>query len=131
VLTDPIADMLTRVRNSLAALHDVSEMPSSTLKERIASLLEDEGYITGYEIADEEGRKTLRVNLKYNEDRRPAISGLRRESSPGRRVYVQADSIPKIQGGMGTTVMSTSHGVITGHNARRLGVGGEVLCSVW
>ncbi len=131
MLTDPIADMLTRVRNSLAALHDVSEMPSSTLKERIASLLEDEGYITGYEIADKEGRKTLRVNLKYNEDRRPAISGLRRESSPGRRVYVQADSIPKIQGGMGTTVMSTSHGVITGHNARRLGVGGEVLCSVW
>jgi len=131
VLTDPIADMLTRVRNSLAALHDVSEMPNSKLKERVASLLTEEGYVVGYEVAEANGRATLRVTLKYNEDRRPAISGLRRESSPGRRVYVSADSIPKIQGGMGTTVMSTSRGVITGHHARRLGVGGEVLCSVW
>jgi len=131
VLTDPIADMLTRVRNSLAALHDQAEMPSSKLKERVASLLTDEGYISGYDVDDSDRLPVLRVTLKYDEDRRPAISGLRRESSPGRRVYVQVDGIPKIQGGMGTAVMSTSRGVITGHHARRLGVGGEVLCSVW
>ncbi|MDH3227090.1 MAG: 30S ribosomal protein S8 [Thermoleophilia bacterium] len=131
MLTDPIADMLTRVRNSLAALHDQAEMPSSKLKERVASLLTDEGYISGYDVDDSDRLPVLRVTLKYDEDRRPAISGLRRESSPGRRVYVQVDGIPKIQGGMGTAVMSTSRGVITGHHARRLGVGGEVLCSVW
>ena len=131
MLTDPIADMLTRVRNSLAALHDQAEMPTSGLKERVAALLTDEGYIAGFEIDGSGSHKVLRVNLKYDEDRRPAISGVARVSRPGRRVYVKADAIPKIQGGMGTTVMSTSRGVITGHDARRQGVGGEVLCSVW
>jgi small subunit ribosomal protein S8 len=131
VLTDPIADMLTRVRNAISALHDVAEMPSSKLKEAVAALLAEEGYISGYEVDDSDGTPVLRVTLKYNDDRRPAISGLRRESSPGRRVYVSVDGIPKIQGGMGTAVMSTSRGVISGHHARRLGVGGEVLCSVW
>ena len=131
MLTDPIADMLTRVRNAISALHDVAEMPSSKLKEAVAALLAEEGYISGYEVDDSDGTPVLRVTLKYNDDRRPAISGLRRESSPGRRVYVSVDGIPKIQGGMGTAVMSTSRGVISGHHARRLGVGGEVLCSVW
>lgn len=129
--TDPIADMLTRVRNALVALHDEAEMPTSTLKERIASLLTEEGYIAGFEVNDSGAHRVLRVNLKYDEDRRPAISGVSRVSRPGRRVYVKADGIPKIRGGMGTTVMSTSRGVITGHDARRQGVGGEVLCSVW
>ena len=131
MLTDPLADMLTRVRNALAALHDVVEMPNSKLKVRVASLLVDEGYAAGYEIDESDGRPVLRVTLKYDDDRRPAINGLRRESTPGRRVYVGVDGIPKVQGGMGTSVMSTSRGVITGHQARRLGVGGEVLCSVW
>jgi small subunit ribosomal protein S8 len=131
VLTDPIADMLTRVRNSLAALHDVSEMPSSKLKERIAAVLVEEGYLVGYELDTSTAHPTLRVSLKYDDDRRPAIAGVERVSRPGRRVYVQADSIPKVRGGMGTTVLSTSRGVITGHAARRLGVGGEVICSVW
>jgi small subunit ribosomal protein S8 len=131
VLTDPIADMLTRVRNSLAALHDVSEMPSSKLKERIAAVLVEEGYLVGYELDTSTAHPTLRVSLKYDDDRRPAIAGVERVSRPRRRVYVQADSIPKVRGGMGTTVLSTSRGVITGHAARRLGVGGEVICSVW
>lgn len=131
MLTDPIADMLTRVRNAIVALHDEAEMPSSALKERIASLLAEEGYIAGFEVDDSGAHTMLRVNLKYDEDRRPAISGVSRVSRPGRRVYVKAGEIPKVRGGMGTTVVSTSRGVITGHDARRQGIGGEVLCSVW
>lgn len=131
MLTDPIADMLTRVRNALSALHDVVEMPSSALKQRVVEVLVDEGYLTGYELVESSDHPTLRVNLKYDDDRRPAIAGVERVSRPGRRVYVPADRIPKVRGGMGTTVLSTSRGVITGHTARRLGIGGEVICSVW
>jgi small subunit ribosomal protein S8 len=131
VLTDPIADMLTRIRNANLALHDAVEMPGSTMKAEVARVLRDEGYITDYELRDAEVGTELVVRLKYDRDRRRVISGLERVSKPGRRVYVDRTSIPKVLGGMGISVISTSQGIITGHEARRRGVGGEVICSVW
>ena len=131
MVTDPIADMLTRIRNSVRALHDAVDMPSSQLKVRIADLLEREGYIAGFEVLPSEPHPVLRIVLKYDGERRSAITGLRRISKPGRRVYVGSDRIPRVIGGMGTAVISTSTGIITGHDARRQGVGGEVLCTVW
>ena len=131
MLTDPIADMLTRIRNANAALHDSCEMPASTLKARLASLLEEEGYIAGHRVTDADSGKVLRVDLKYDEDRRRVITGLSRVSRPGRRVYADKDSIPRVLGGMGVAVVSTSQGLVTGHEARRRGIGGEVLCKVW
>jgi len=131
MVTDPIADMLTRIRNSVRALHDAVDMPSSQLKVRIADLLEREGYIAGFEVLPGDPHPVLRIVLKYDGERRSAITGLRRISKPGRRVYVGSDRIPRVIGGMGTAVISTSTGIITGHDARRQGVGGEVLCTVW
>jgi small subunit ribosomal protein S8 len=131
MLTDPIADMLTRIRNANLALHDAVEMPGSTMKAEVARVLRDEGYITDYELRDAEVGTELVVRLKYDRDRRRVISGLERVSKPGRRVYVDRTSIPKVLGGMGISVISTSQGIITGHEARRRGVGGEVICSVW
>jgi small subunit ribosomal protein S8 len=131
MLTDPIADMLTRIRNANMALHDTVEMPGSTLKAEVARVLKDEGYITDWELRDARVGSELVVKLKYSRDRRRVISGLERVSKPGRRVYVDRTSIPRILGGMGIAVISTSQGVITGHEARRRGVGGEVICSVW
>jgi small subunit ribosomal protein S8 len=131
MLTDPIADMLTRIRNANLALHDAVEMPGSTMKAEVARVLRDEGYITDYELRDADVGTELVVRLKYDRDRRRVISGLERISKPGRRVYVDRTSIPKVLGGMGISVISTSQGIITGHEARRRGVGGEVICSVW
>jgi small subunit ribosomal protein S8 len=131
MLTDPIADMLTRIRNANLALHDAVEMPGSTMKAEVARVLRDEGYITDYELRDAEVGTELVVRLKYDRDRRRVISGLERVSKPGRRVYVDRTEIPKVLGGMGISVISTSQGIITGHEARRRGVGGEVICSVW
>jgi small subunit ribosomal protein S8 len=131
VLTDPIADMLTRIRNANMALHDTVEMPGSTMKAEVARVLKDEGYIVDYELRDAEVGTELVVRLKYSRDRRRVISGVQRVSKPGRRVYVDRKSIPRILGGMGISVISTSQGVITGHEARRRGIGGEVICSVW
>lgn len=131
MLTDPIADMLTRIRNANLALHDTVEMPGSRLKADIARVLEEQGYIAGYETSSEGTRSTLVVKLKYNEDRRRVITGLDRVSKPGRRVYADKDSLPKVLGGMGVAIISTSQGLLTGHEARRRGVGGEVLCTVW
>ncbi len=131
MLTDPIADMLTRIRNANAALHDSCEMPASRLKTRLATLLEDEGYISGHTVSDGDAGKVLRVELKYDDDRRRVITGLSRVSRPGRRVYADKDSIPRTLGGMGVTVVSTSQGLVSGHEARRRGIGGEVLCKVW
>ena len=131
MLTDPIADMLTRIRNANLALHDAVEMPGSTMKAEVARVLRDEGYITDYELRDAEVGTELVVRLKYDRDRRRVISGLERVSKPGRRVYVDRTSIPKVLGGMGISVISSSQGIITGHEARRRGVGGEVICSVW
>jgi len=131
MLTDPIADMLTRIRNANLARHDTVEMPGSRMKADIARVLEEQGYIAGYETVTEDSRSTLVVKLKYDEDRRRVITGLSRVSKPGRRVYANKDSLPKVLGGMGVAIISTSQGLLTGHDARRRGVGGEVLCTVW
>ena len=131
MVNDPIADMLTRLRNANLALHDTVEMPGSSLKADIARVLEEQGYIAGFETSADGSRSTLLVKLKYDEDRRRVITGLDRVSKPGRRVYADKDSLPKVLGGMGVAIISTSQGLLTGHEARRRGVGGEVLCTVW
>jgi small subunit ribosomal protein S8 len=131
MMTDPIADMLTRIRNANTALHDAVEMPGSTLKAEVARVLKDQGYITDYELRDGRVGTELVVKLKYSRDRRRVISGLERVSKPGRRVYADRTEIPRVLGGMGVAVLSTSQGVITGHEARRRGIGGEVICTVW
>jgi small subunit ribosomal protein S8 len=130
-MTDPIADFLTRVRNGLHADRDEVEMPASTFKAEVARILREQGYIEDFEVEPARVGRTLRVRLKYTEDRKPVIQGLERLSKPGRRTYVQSDGIPKVQGGMGTTIVSTSRGVMTGHDARRAGVGGELVARVW
>src|SRR5688572_21804111 len=133
-MTDPIADFLTRIRNAITAAHETVEIPSSNLKREMARILQEQGYIDGF---DEEAPNeqhpgaVLRVRLKYTTDRRSAISGLRRVSRPGQRRYVPAPAIPKVQGGLGTAIMSTSKGVMTGHDARIQKVGGEVVAEVW
>ncbi|MGH2761204.1 MAG: 30S ribosomal protein S8 [Thermoleophilaceae bacterium] len=129
--TDPIADFLTRIRNGLRADHDEVEMPSSTFKAEIARILVEQGYIDGYETDAGRVGRVLRVRLKYTEDRKPVITGLERLSRPGRRRYVAAGEVPRIHGGMGTAIVSTSRGVMTGHDARREGVGGELVARVW
>jgi small subunit ribosomal protein S8 len=129
--TDPIADFLTRIRNGLHADFDEVVMPASTFKAEVARILREQGYIEGYTIEPAEVGRSLRVTLKYTEDRKPVIQGLKRVSTPGRRQYVAAGEIPKVQGGMGTTIVSTSRGVMSGHDARRAGVGGELVAKVW
>jgi small subunit ribosomal protein S8 len=128
VLTDPIADMLTRIRNANQALHDTVDMPNSRVKKNIALLLQEEGYIAGVEEVDE---RTLRVRLRYDSQRRRVLSGIRRESKPGRRVYLASTDVPRVLGGMGIAVVSTSQGLLTGQEARRRGIGGELVCTVW
>ena len=132
--TDPIADFLTRIRNGIIASHEEVLIPSSKLKREMARILREQGYINSYEVeaptADHPGQ-IVRITLKYTNDRRPAISGLKRVSRPGQRRYVPASAIPKVQGGMGTTIVSTSRGVLTGHEARQQGIGGEVVAEVW
>src|SRR3954447_22288543 len=133
-MTDPIADFLTRIRNGIQAAHETVDIPASGLKVELARILREQGYINAYEVeapnADHPG-EIVRITLKYTEDRRPAISGLRRVSRPGQRRYVPAGAIPKVQGGMGPTIVSTSRGVLTGHEARQQGIGGEVVAEVW
>jgi small subunit ribosomal protein S8 len=133
-MTDPIADFLTRVRNGITAAHEEVEIPSSKLKREMARILKEQGYIRDFEIEaptpDHPG-ELIRVTLKYTDDRRSAISGLKRVSRPGQRSYVNHTQIPKVQGGMGTAIVSTSTGVMTGHEARDRGVGGEVVAYVW
>jgi small subunit ribosomal protein S8 len=130
-VTDPIADFLTRIRNGLQADHDTVVIPASKLKLELARVLNEQGYIEEY--ANEPARvgQVLRVRLKYTEDRAPVISGMKRVSKPGRRTYVNHTEIPKVLGGMGTAILSTSRGVMTGHEARRAGVGGEVVAYIW
>jgi small subunit ribosomal protein S8 len=130
-MTDPIADFLTRVRNGLHADRDEVEMPASTFKAELARILREQGYIEDFSVEPARVGRVLRVRLKYTEDRKPVIHGLERLSRPGRRTYVQSGTIPKVQGGMGTTIVSTSSGVMTGHEARRAGVGGELVARVW
>ena len=130
-MTDPVADFLTRIRNGLHADRDAVEMPASNFKAEIARILQEQGYIEGFEMEPGRVGRVLRVRLKYTEDRKPVIQGIERLSKPGRRRYVQAGTVPKIQGGMGTAIVSTSRGVMTGHEARRAGVGGELVARVW
>jgi small subunit ribosomal protein S8 len=130
-MTDPIADFLTRIRNGLAADHDDVQIPASRFKVELARILREQGYIEDYGTEPGSIGDVLRVRLKYTVDRAPVISGIQRVSRPGRRTYVHAGEIPKVLGGMGTTIVSTSQGVMTGHDARRKGVGGEVVAYVW
>ena len=131
MLTDPIADYLTRIRNALAADHTDVEIPASKLKKEISRILTEQGYVSGYEVEPTRVGEVIRVQLKYTEDRRPVISGLERVSRPGRRRYVAQEQVPRVQGGMGTAIVSTSSGVMTGHEAKAKGVGGEVVAYVW
>ena len=132
-MTDPIADMLTRVRNANIAFHDQVRMPSSKLKEALARILEREGYIDGWQVEDDPSKpgKRLTIRMKYTQDRQRTISGLRRVSRPGLRVYTKADAVPRVLGGMGIAVLSTNQGLMTDREARERRVGGEVLCQVW
>jgi small subunit ribosomal protein S8 len=132
-MTDPIADFLTRIRNGITAAHETVEIPSSRLKVEIARILQEQGYIRSYEVrpATSGPGDTLVVQLKYTEARVSVISGLKRVSRPGRRTYTDSKHIPKVLGGMGTAIMTTSRGVLTGHQARQQGVGGEVVAYVW
>jgi small subunit ribosomal protein S8 len=132
-MTDPVADMLTRLRNANVAMHDTVKMPSSKLKEALAGILQREGYIEGFAVHDDPARpgRVLEISMKYAPDRTRTISGLRRVSKPGLRVYTRADHLPRVLGGLGVAVLSTSHGLMTDREARKRRVGGEVLCYVW
>ncbi len=132
-MTDPIADMLTRLRNGNVAFHDQVRMPSSKLKESLASVLEREGYIEGFSVADDPAGpgRVLTVRMKYSPDRERTISGIKRVSKPGLRIYRQADHLPRVLGGLGVAVLSTSQGLLTDKEARQRRVGGEILCYVW
>ncbi|MCI8938797.1 MAG: 30S ribosomal protein S8 [Dorea sp.] len=131
-MSDPIADMLTRIRNANTAKHDTVDIPASKMKVAIANILLDEGYITKYDIVEDGEFQTIRVTLKYGADKNEkVISGLKRISKPGLRVYANCEDLPKVLGGLGTAIISTNQGVITDKEARKLGVGGEVLAFVW
>jgi small subunit ribosomal protein S8 len=131
MLTDPVSDYLTRIRNALAADHPDVEVPASRLKKEMSRILAEQGYITSFDVEPTAVGEVIRIQLKYTDDRRPVISGMRRVSRPGRRSYVGHGEVPRVQGGMGTAIVSTSSGVMTGHEATANGVGGEVVAYVW
>ena len=131
MMTDPVSDMLTRIRNANTALHPTVTMPSSKLKEEIAKLLVSEGYIASYDVSSNGAHRDLELTLRYGKDRKRVISGLRRVSKPGRRVYSGAGDLPRVNGGLGVAVVSTSQGLLPDREARRRHLGGEILCEVW
>ena len=131
MLTDPIADMLSRIRNANRAMHDTVAMPTSRMKEEIARLLQDEGYIKGFSVVEAKPVNSLVIELKFGKNRERVITDLKRVSKPGRRVYAKKDRLPRVLGGLGTAILSTSTGVITTRQAAERGVGGEVLAFVW
>ena len=131
MMTDPIADMLTRIRNASLARHDRTEIPASRMKKAVADILKSEGYIADVREGDGEAADKLTIVLKYGRDRGGAIDGVRRVSRPGRRVYVRHDRIPRVLSGLGISILSTSHGIMSDRDARRLKLGGELLCEVW
>jgi small subunit ribosomal protein S8 len=131
IVTDPIADMLTRIRNALMVRHDSVLVPASKIKLAIARILKEEGFITDYEVMRGRPHRTIKIQLRYFDDNKPAISGLKRISKPGLRVYVQKKEIPRIYGGLGISILSTSGGLKAGQDAWRQGTGGEILCYVW
>lgn len=129
-MTDPIADMLTRIRNALIAKHKELNVPYSKIKTEIARVLREEGYILDYEVKDDKSRKQINITLKYQNDGSPVITDIKRVSKPSRRTYVDKEQIPRVIAGLGVSILSTSHGVMTGANARHKGVGGELLCTI-
>ncbi len=131
MMTDPIADLLTRIRNALMAAHETAEIPYSKIREEVVRIMKEEGYLIGYTLLEGKPVSHIKVLLKYQPDRSPAITRLNRVSKPGRRVYAGKDEIPAVLGGMGITILSTSSGVMTGKAAREKGVGGEILCEVY
>jgi small subunit ribosomal protein S8 len=130
-MTDPIADMLTRIRNANTVGHETVEIPATKMKKAIAKILLDEGYIAGYDVIDGTTQDTIKVQMKYGADKEKVISGIRKISKPGLKVYAKAYEIPRVLGGLGIAIISTSKGVISDKEARKLGVGGEVICYVW
>lgn len=128
---DPVSDMLTRIRNGMGARQTKVEIPASKLKIEMVRILKEEGYITNYRVATEGSKSTIKVYLKYDADSRPVISKIDRVSKPGRRVYVNSNEVPRVIGGMGVNILTTSAGVMTGVQARKKGVGGEILCSIY
>jgi small subunit ribosomal protein S8 len=131
VLTDPIADMLSRIRNANRAMHDRAEMPTSRMKEEIARILKEEGYVRDFRVQKGESFDTLVIELKYGRGRERIITDLKRVSRPGRRVYARKERLPRVLGGMGTAILSTSSGLVTSRTAQERGIGGEVVCFVW
>jgi small subunit ribosomal protein S8 len=129
--SDPIADMLTRVRNAMAARHPKVDVPASKLKTEIARILKEEGYIANFKVAEEGVKKVIKIYLKYATDNSPVVTGIERVSRPGCRTYVGKTDIPRVQGGLGISILTTARGVMTGRTARKEGVGGEILCRVW
>jgi small subunit ribosomal protein S8 len=130
-MTDPIADMITRIRNAVRARHPRVDIPASRFKAEIAKILEQEGYVSAVKMVDGAPQGTIRITLKYGPRGETVISGLERVSRPGRRVYLGSEDVPRVMGGLGTAILTTSRGVMTGREAQRAGVGGEVLCNVW
>ena len=130
-MTDPIADLLTRIRNALVAKHDLVSVPASKMKAEIAKILREEGYIDDFEMHEDPKQGTISIRLKYTTQGEKAITGLERVSKPGRRIYCGKDEIPRVLNGLGITILSTSRGVMTGRACQKAGVGGEILCNVW
>jgi len=130
-MTDPVADMLTRIRNANQAGHDSVEIPASKMKSNIARILLNEGYIKGYEVIEDGKQGIIRVQMKYGADKQKVISGIKKISKPGLKVYAKSSDVPKVLGGLGVAIISTSNGLITDKEARAMGVGGEVICYVW
>lgn len=130
-MTDPIADLLTRIRNAYMAKHDSVDVPASRMKVEIVKILQGEGYVDGFDVSEDSRQGKIRVHLKYGSAGERAITGLQRVSTPGRRVYCGKDEIPRVLDGLGITILSTSKGIMTGTSCRELGVGGEVLCNIW
>lgn len=130
-MTDPIADMLTRIRNANTVGHATVDIPASKMKKSIAGILTDEGYIKGFDVIDDNKQGTIRIQMKYGADKERVISGIKKISKPGLKVYAKSDEVPKVLGGLGIAIISTSNGIISDKEARRLGVGGEVICYVW
>jgi small subunit ribosomal protein S8 len=130
-VTDPVSDLLTRLRNAISARHEKADVPSSRFKVELARILKDEGYIKNYKVMDDRGGSLLRLYLKYDDTGNPVIHGLARSSKPGRRLYKGKDELPEVLGGLGVAIVSTSQGLLTGNDAKKRGVGGEVVCTVW
>lgn len=130
-MTDPIADMLTRIRNANTASHETVEIPASKIKKSIAGILTEEGYIDGYDVTEDNKQGTIKIKMKYGPDKEKVITGIKKISKPGLKVYAKASDVPRVLGGLGIAIISTSNGVISDKEARKLGVGGEVICYIW